>query len=101
MKPMELIEQGRFLGEEFLLWLWRRGLEEGGTSGVDLLFIDSSHEREPTLAEVAAWRPALAAGALIAFDDYGHPDYPGVAEAVADLGADGEERASLFLWRLP
>ena len=73
----------------------------GTTTGVDLLFIDSSHEREPTLAEVAAWRPALAPGALIAFDDYGHPDYPGVAEAVAELGADGEERASLFLWRLP
>lgn len=35
MKPMELIEQGRFLGEEFLLWLWMRGLVEGGTSGLD------------------------------------------------------------------
>jgi recombination associated protein RdgC len=35
MKPMELIEQGRFLGEEFLLWLWMRGLTEGGTSGKD------------------------------------------------------------------
>nr|AGS53494.1 hypothetical protein [uncultured bacterium contig00038] len=32
---MELIEQGRFLGEEFLLWLWMRGLTEGGTSGCD------------------------------------------------------------------
>jgi len=35
MKPMEVIEQGRFLGEEFLLWLWMRGLQEGGTSGKD------------------------------------------------------------------
>ena len=35
MKAMELIEQGRFLGEEFLLWLWMRGLTEGGTSGRD------------------------------------------------------------------
>ncbi|HWQ08256.1 MAG TPA: hypothetical protein VN436_04085, partial [Holophaga sp.] len=35
MKPLELIEQGRFLGEEFLLWLWMRGLTEGGTSGLD------------------------------------------------------------------
>ena len=35
MKPMELIEQGRFLGEEFLLWLWMRGLAEGGTSGLE------------------------------------------------------------------
>lgn len=35
MKPMELIEQGRFLGEEFILWLWMRGLSEGGTSSVE------------------------------------------------------------------
>jgi recombination associated protein RdgC len=33
MKALELIEQGRFLGEEFLLWLWMRGLTEGGRSG--------------------------------------------------------------------
>ncbi len=35
MKPLELIKQGRFLGEEFLLWLWMRGLKHSGTSGVD------------------------------------------------------------------
>jgi len=35
MKPLELIEQGRFLGEEFVLWLWYRGLVEGGTSGLE------------------------------------------------------------------
>ncbi len=32
---MELLEQGRFLGEEFALWLWMRGLTEGGTSSVE------------------------------------------------------------------
>ena len=35
MKPLELIEQGRFLGEEFLLWLWKRGLADGGASGLE------------------------------------------------------------------
>ena len=70
-------------------------------AGVELLFVDSSHEREPTIAEVRAWRPALAPGALIVFDDYGHHLYPGVAEAVAELGAEGEEVASLFLWHVP
>lgn len=35
MKPLELIEQGRFLGEEFLLWVWMRGLKDGGTSGAE------------------------------------------------------------------
>jgi len=35
VKPLELVEQGRFLGEEFVLWLWMRGLKEGGTSGLE------------------------------------------------------------------
>ena len=71
----------------------------GDVLGVELLFIDSSHEREPTLAQVAVWRPALAPGALVVFDDYGHPDYPGVAQAVDALGATGAVCASMFLWR--
>jgi len=33
MKPQELLERGRFLGEEFILWVWWRGLADGGTSG--------------------------------------------------------------------
>jgi recombination associated protein RdgC len=46
MKPMELLEQGRFLGEEFLTWLWMKGLAEGGQSGADgdttACFVDDS-----------------------------------------------------------
>ncbi len=30
MKPQEMLERGRFLGEEFILWLWMRGLVHGG-----------------------------------------------------------------------
>jgi len=33
MKPIELLEQGRFLGEEFLLWLWMRSQTDSGGSG--------------------------------------------------------------------
>lgn len=33
MKEIQVIEQGRFLGEEFLLWLWMKGLVDGGLSG--------------------------------------------------------------------
>jgi hypothetical protein len=48
VKPTELLEQGRFLGEEFLLWLWMRGLTEGGTSGqandVSACFVDDAIE---------------------------------------------------------
>jgi len=35
VKPLELMEQGRFLGEEFLLWLWMLSMTEGGASGED------------------------------------------------------------------
>ena len=34
MNFVELIERGTFLGEEFLIWLWMRGLADGGT-GID------------------------------------------------------------------
>ncbi len=72
-----------------------------GDQPVQLLFIDSEHERNPVLAAFAAWRDALAPGAVVVFHDYGHPDYPGVREAVQELGLDGSERGGLFVWRVP
>jgi predicted O-methyltransferase YrrM len=68
---------------------------------VDLLYIDSSHEREETIAEVRAWQPYLRPGALVLFDDYAHPDYPGVRNAIEQLGIDGEQCGELFVHRHP
>lgn len=64
---------------------------------VDLLYIDSSHEREGTIREVRAWRGSLRQGSVIVFDDFDHPRYPGVEQAVRSLGLDGEQRRGLFL----
>jgi predicted O-methyltransferase YrrM len=64
---------------------------------VDLLYIDSSHTREHTIAEVRAWQPYLRPGAPVLFDDYTHPDYPGVREAIEELGLKGELRGTLFI----
>jgi predicted O-methyltransferase YrrM len=64
---------------------------------VDLLFIDSSHGEEETIREVHAWRPVLSDRSSIVFDDYGHPEYPGVTAAVRTLGLAGEQRGSLFI----
>jgi predicted O-methyltransferase YrrM len=102
----ERIEQQRYLG------LVRPDVRERievviapGSTGprdrppVDLLYIDSSHEREQTVAEVRAWRPYLSPGALVIFDDYVHPDYPGVRQAVEELALDGERRGELFVHR--
>src|SRR3954453_6996386 len=74
---------------------------EGRGEGVELLFVDSSHDRDATVAEFTAWRPRLASGGLVVLHDYGNPVYPGVAEAVAELGLGGREHAGLWLWEAP
>jgi predicted O-methyltransferase YrrM len=73
----------------------------GGDAPVELLFIDSEHEREPVLAAFAAWRDALALGAIVVFHDYAHPQYPGVRDAVGELGLSGTEVGGVFVWRAP
>jgi predicted O-methyltransferase YrrM len=65
----------------------------------DFLFIDSTHEREGTIAEVRAWLPHLARDALIVLHDYGNPAFPGVAEAVAELGLEGDTKGGCFVTR--
>jgi len=70
-----------------------------GAPPAELVFIDSSHDREPTLAEFAAWREALAPQAVVVFHDYEEPAYPGVTEAVRELGLDGERFGHMFIWR--
>lgn len=72
---------------------------EAGTPPVELLYIDSSHSREGTVREWQVWAPALAASAVVVFDDYDHPDFPGVREAVFELGLAGVEHSGLFICR--
>jgi predicted O-methyltransferase YrrM len=64
---------------------------------VDLLYIDSSHERAPTIAEVSAWRPYLRPGALVVFDDFDHPDFSGVHAAIDELELAGEQLGTLYV----
>ena len=67
---------------------------------VDLLYIDSSHDRDETIQELEAWRGVLGDGAVVVLDDFTHPKFPGVREAVAQLGLEGEEHAGLFVHRV-
>jgi predicted O-methyltransferase YrrM len=64
---------------------------------IDLLYIDSVHERQATIDEFRAWQPVLRDGALVVFDDYDHPDFPGVREATQALGLAGTQRGTLFI----
>ena len=80
-----------------------RGSHTAGGSqaagGVDLLFIDSSHERQATVDEFRAWEPRLARGAVVVFHDHGNPQFPGVEEAVHELGVAGEAAHGMFVTR--
>ena len=51
------------------------------------------------LATRALPRRAVELGVVL--HDYGNPAYPGVAEAVAQLGLSGREHAGLWLWEAP
>jgi predicted O-methyltransferase YrrM len=64
---------------------------------VELLYIDSSHDRQETIDEFRAWSPVLRPGSAVVFDDYTHLGYPGVRDAIAELGLSGEQRGTLFV----
>jgi predicted O-methyltransferase YrrM len=66
---------------------------------VDLLFVDSSHQREETVRSFRRWRERLSPDATVAFHDFGDPAYPGVDEAIRELGLRGRARGRLFVWR--
>jgi predicted O-methyltransferase YrrM len=69
---------------------------------VDLLFIDSSHERERTVREFTAWRPRMNPGGVVVFDDYASQRYSEVREAVGTvLQLRGDVVGSLFAWHAP
>lgn len=68
---------------------------------VDMLFIDSSHERQATIDEWLVWRPQLAPGGLVIFHDYDHPEFPGVAQAIEHLRLVGRHQAGMFIWQVP
>jgi predicted O-methyltransferase YrrM len=68
---------------------------------VDFLFLDTEHDRITTRESFRRWEPALRPGAVVAFHDYGHPLYPGVAEAVEELGLTGRYGGGIFVWIKP
>lgn len=68
---------------------WPEPWFSGRDKKVGLLFVDDDHSYEGARQAIEAWAPHLAPGAVIAVDDYGHPDWPGVAEAVDKLVDEG------------
>jgi predicted O-methyltransferase YrrM len=78
------------------LRLAQRGPEE--PTECDLLLVDADHEHEPVLEMTAAWYASVVPGGLVVFDDYAS-EFPGVREAIEDLGFDGRQVGRLFVHR--
>lgn len=55
---------------------------------VDLLFIDGDHTYAGCKADIDAWLPHMAPGALVAFHDSGAPQCEGVNRAIGEWIAD-------------
>lgn len=68
---------------------WSSGVGEWSVRPVGLLYVDGDHTKDGAKRDIVTWAPHLAPGALIAVDDYGHPDWPGVGQAVDELVAEG------------
>ena len=62
---------------------------EYAARNVDMLLIDTSHDYEPTVRELAAWLPLLRDPALVWCHDF-RGLYPGVTRAVEEAVARGE-----------
>jgi predicted O-methyltransferase YrrM len=73
----------------------------GHAEPVDALFVDADKRAEGVLAIFGAWEPLVEPGGIVVFHDYGHPEFPGIAAAVRELGLAGETRGPLFAWRKP
>ena len=68
---------------------------------LDFVFIDSSHRLDETKRTFLLWSERLRPGGVVAFHDWGNPDYPEVTEAIEQLGLAGERSHLLFIWRKP
>jgi hypothetical protein len=78
-----------------------RAAEDGPAmpTEVDLLYVDVGfHAKELTVDSFRAWEASVVPDGLVVFHDYGEW-WPGVREAVEELGLEGTAKAGLFVWR--
>ena len=55
---------------------------------IDAIFIDAAHDYESVKEDLLSWYPKVKPGGFIFCDDY-EPSWPGVVQAVKDVGLEG------------
>lgn len=57
-------------------------------ASLHLVYVDADHTAAGVARDIAAWMPKLAAGGIMAFDDYDNRTDYGVGEVVDNLGCE-------------
>lgn len=60
-------------------------------ASLDLVMIDARHEYDNVKADIAAWRPKVKRGGLIAGDDYDPAMFPGLVRAVDEFASSAKK----------
>jgi predicted O-methyltransferase YrrM len=66
---------------------------------VDLVFIDANHSYQSVAGDIEAWSPHVRKGGILCGHDYGTNLFPGVTQAVDEIGAD-QVRGSVWAKRI-
>lgn len=76
----------------------RDGNDPAEPGVVDFVFVDASHECADTIRSFNVWKGLVAGDGVIAFHDYADPRWPGVTDAVRQLGLGGTAHGHLYVW---
>jgi GR25 family glycosyltransferase involved in LPS biosynthesis/predicted O-methyltransferase YrrM len=68
---------------------------------IDFLFIDGDHSFEGVMKDIQAWLPKMKEGGVIAGDDFGVKDFPGVVEAVTTCLSDVTQFGQIWCSKIP
>lgn len=64
----------------------------------DFIFLDAMHDYENVKADIDRWWPFVREGGTMAFHDYYHDNYPGVAQAVNERFGELPNRVVTLGW---
>lgn len=67
---------------------------------VDMVFIDGDHRYETVVKDIKKGLDLLKSGGLLCGHDYGHPNWPGVKQAVDELLSSDVEVEETIWWTL-
>ena len=93
-----LVQASAFERVELVLRRGEEGPERPTTC--DLLLIDADHWHPAVREMFDAWYGSVVPGGLVVFDDVA-PQFPDVAQTIADLGLSGERLGRLFVHQKP